>query len=315
MMDIDVKRTGILVLGAGELGMAVLNELAPADARRRAGSVSVLLRPQTTAVVSAARHAVRALGIDIIDADLATSSVEELIAIFSRFSMVICCTGFVGGPGTQQRITEAVLGAGVDHYIPWQFGVDYDVVGRGSGQAVWDDQLDVRTLLRSQDRVRWTIISTGIFTSFVFLPEFGVVDLRSGTVRALGHWDHRLTATTPEDIGQVTALVASDPITFANQILHVAGDTFTYRDLADTVDGVLGITVERLLSTPEQLRADTERDPTDLMAAYRLAFARPDGVAWPIEDSFNAKLGLATVDIATWLRRSRETMRVGGPKR
>jgi hypothetical protein len=63
---------------------------------------------------------------------------------FRRFRTVVNCTGFVAGPGTQLRITRAVLAAGVNRYFPWQFGVDYDIVGRGSGQPVFDEQHGVR---------------------------------------------------------------------------------------------------------------------------------------------------------------------------
>jgi hypothetical protein len=52
-------------------------------------------------------------------------------------------------------------------------------VGRGSGQDVWDEQLDVREMLRAPSRTRWTIISTGMFTSFLFGPSFGLVDLEN----------------------------------------------------------------------------------------------------------------------------------------
>ena len=61
-------------------------------------------------------------------------------------------------------------------YFPWQFGVDYDVVGTGSGQQVWDEQLEVRHLLRAQKATEWVIVSTGIFTSYLFDSGFGVVD-------------------------------------------------------------------------------------------------------------------------------------------
>jgi hypothetical protein len=52
-----------------------------------------------------------------------------------------------------------VLQAGVERYVPWQFGVDYDVVGRGSGQEVFDEQSDVRDMLR------------GLSTSVEYSPE------------------------------------------------------------------------------------------------------------------------------------------------
>ena len=52
-----------------------------------------------------------------------------------------------------------VLEADVKRYFPWQFGVDYDVIGRGSAQDLFDEQLDVRDLLRSQNRMEWVIVS------------------------------------------------------------------------------------------------------------------------------------------------------------
>ncbi|KAF1017409.1 MAG: hypothetical protein GAK31_00674 [Stenotrophomonas maltophilia] len=294
-----------LVLGAGELGSNVLAALAVQRDQGRIASLSVLLRP--TADTDPEEHhstqaRLQALGVQRVEADLATASEAELAAIFSGYTQVICCTGFVGGSGTQRRITAAVLRAGVAHYIPWQFGVDYDVVGRGSGQAVWDEQLDVRTMLRGQRDVQWTIVSTGMFTSFVPLPAFGLVDLQQGLVRALGDWDYRLTVTTPEDIGQLTARIAADWRAFADQVVHVAGDTFSYRTLADTLERVLGRPLRRELWPLAQLRADAQAHPHDGMRQYRVAFARADGVAWPKADTFNAREGIATTGLEDWLR-------------
>src|SRR5262249_32773225 len=152
--------------------------------------------------------------------------------------------------------------------------------------------LDVRDMLRAQTKVRWTIISTGMFTNFIFLPTFGLVDLERNRVHALGDWDHRLTVTTPEDIGRLTALVVAARPALDDQVICVAGDTFTYRELADTVDRVLGRTVERVLWTVPELKADAAAHPDDTMRKYRLAFARADGVAWPMDRTFNAERGL-----------------------
>lgn len=93
-------------------------------------------------------------------------------------------------------------------YVPWQFGVDYDVVGRGSGQKVFDEQSDVRDMLRRQTATQWVIVSTGMFTSFLFEPAFGVVDLEHGKVHALGSWHNRLTITTSDNIGRLTAVAS-----------------------------------------------------------------------------------------------------------
>lgn len=297
--------TRTLVLGAGELGSQVLRALAEQREQGHGAALTVLLRPaadDATAERQATDTLMQALGIAIVEADLAQADEPTLAAIFAAYDQVICCTGFVGGSGTQRRITAAVLRAGVPHYIPWQFGVDYDVVGRGSGQAVWDEQLDVREMLRGQQAVRWTIVSTGMFTSFVPLPAFGLLDLPRGIVRALGDWDHQLTVTTPQDIGRLTARIAARWPAFADQIVHVAGDTFSYRELADTLERVLGHRLHRELWPVPQLRADALAHPHDGMRQYRVAFARPDGVAWPKADSYNAREGIATTGLEAWLR-------------
>ncbi|MDM6706982.1 aromatic alcohol reductase, partial [Escherichia coli] len=51
----------------------------------------------------------------------------------------------------------------------------------------------------------------------------------------------------------------------------------------------------------EQLRTN----PDDAMLRYRAAFARGDGVWWPMGDTWNARHQLPTQDIAGWLQNAR----------
>lgn len=55
--------------------------------------------------------------------------------------------------------------------FPWQFGVDFEAIGRGGPLDIFDAQLDVRELLRSQDKTEWVVISTGMFMSYLFNPS------------------------------------------------------------------------------------------------------------------------------------------------
>jgi hypothetical protein len=194
-----------------------------------------------------------------------------------------------------------VLAAGVRRHIPWQFGVDYDIVGKGSGQPVFDEQFDVRGMLRGQDRTEWIIISTGMFTSFLFEKTAGIVDLDAGIVRGLGSWDTQVTVTTPDDIGRCTAAVLFEMPRIANQVVYLASDTVSYGQLADIVEQVTGRSVERTLLTQEALRAGLAAQPDDTKARYRLAFARSDGLAWSKQNTYNVQRGIPTSDIRTWL--------------
>lgn len=307
MSNIKSKADATLVIGAGELGISMLRALTERDLPAGA-SLSVLLRPAETnksSLEGDSRSAmIQAMGLDIVRADLATSTEEELAEIFAMFSTVICCSGFVGGAGTQRRITAAVLKAGVRRYVPWQFGVDYDVVGRGSGQEVFDEQSDVREMLRAQSRTRWIIVSTGMFTSFLFEPSFGVVDIQASRVHALGHWNHRLTVTTPEDIGRLTAAILAYEPHLDDQVVFVAGDTLSYTELADKLEQHLGRRIERVLWPVEKLRMEVAAHPDDGMRKYHLAFARDTGVAWEKQRTFNVAQGIPVTDVSTWLKQS-----------
>ncbi|CAJ1582867.1 NmrA family NAD(P)-binding protein [[Mycobacterium] wendilense] len=116
----------ILVVGAGELGGSVLAALSR---RSEAGPVTVLLRPSSTPQGALLRADLTAQGIAVVEADVATASVTELSTVMRPFNTVVSCLGFAAGPGTQRKITEAALKAGVGRYLPWQFGVDYDAIG------------------------------------------------------------------------------------------------------------------------------------------------------------------------------------------
>ncbi len=298
----------ILVLGAGELGMAVLRGLAGRASRHPGTTFTVLLRPASMASQDPGKQgdlaALRALGVDFLPGDLAADSPAELAARFRGFHTVVGCTGYVGGRGTQLKLARAALDAGVRRYVPWQFGVDYDLIGRGSAQDLFDEQLDVRDLLRSQGRTEWVIISTGMFTSFLFEPSFGVVDRAEAAVHALGSWDTAVTVTTPGDIGGLTAeILLSDP-PIADRVVYTAGDTITYARLADIVESVLGRPVRRVEWTLPQLREELANDPDNAIKKYRVVFAEGRGVSWDVEGSFNARRKIEVENVEQWAEKN-----------
>lgn len=294
----------ILVIGTGELGASVLAALAHhLGEHPDAGTLTVLLRPSAPGAEGAAdtrRHELTKMGIAIEYADVATASVAELAAIMLRYHTVISCVGFAAGSGTQLKLARAALTAGVSRYFPWQFGVDYDEIGRGSEQPLFDEQLDVRDLLRRQRATEWVIVSTGMFTSFLFESAFGVVDLDTSTVHALGSWDNNLTLTTPEDIGVLTADIVFAQPRIRDTVVYLAGDTISYRELAEIVERVTHTSVTRSLWSNAFLTEQLQQDPDDTMRKYRAVFARPTGVAWPKEQSYNTVRGIDTMTAEQW---------------
>ena len=300
-----VKSRNILVLGAGELGMPVLRNLARRAKDIDGARISVLLRASAVESDAPAKQRdiaeIRDAGIAIVVGDLVNSSIDELAALFSRYDTVIGCAGYAAGINTPMKLARAALQSGIPRYFPWQFGVDFEAIGRGGPQDIFDAQLDVRALLRAQDKTEWVIISTGMFMSYLFEPEFGVVDFENNAVHALGSLDTAVTLTTPDDIGVLTAEIVFFAPTIRNEIVFLAGDTVTYGEVADTLQSTLGRPFSRSEWTVPFLMNELANDPKDMMRKYRAAFAQGRGVAWDKTVTFNDRHGIPVTDVSAWI--------------
>ncbi|MFP5518084.1 MAG: aromatic alcohol reductase [Alphaproteobacteria bacterium] len=300
-----VKSRNILVLGAGELGMPVLRNLARRARNVDGARISVLLRASAVASDAPAKKRdideIRDLGIEIVVGDLVKNSIDELASVFGQYDTVIGCAGYAAGIDTPMKLAKAALQARIPRYFPWQFGVDFDVIGRGSPQDIFDAQLDVRELLRAQSGTEWVIISTGMFMSYLFEPEFGVVDLENDAVHALGSLDTAVTLTTPDDIGALTAEVVFAEPTIRNEIVFLAGDTVTYGEVADKLERALGRPFSRSEWTVPFLMEELARDPQNMMRKYRAAFAQGRGVAWDKAGTFNQRNAIPVTDVTAWI--------------
>ncbi len=303
-----VESQSILVIGAGELGMPVLRNLARKAKQHQGATISVLLRAATVESSDPVKQRdvseIRELGIHIVTGDILTASISDLAKIFAPFDTVIGCAGFSAGRNTPMKLAKAALEAKLKRYFPWQFGVDFDVIGRGSPQDLFDAQIDVRDLLRGQDKTDWVVISTGMFTSFLFEPIFKVVDLENNMVNALGSYDTKVTLTTPEDIGLLTAEVVFARPLIRNEIVYLAGDTVTYGDVAEKLEKVLGRPFAKKEWTVAQLMSELAQDPDNHIMKYRAVFAQGKGVAWPKCDSFNERKGIDVTTVEEWIRQN-----------
>ncbi len=300
-----VKSRNILVLGAGELGMPVLRNLALCAKDVEGAKISVLLRASAVVSDVPAKQRditeIRDLGIEIVEGDLVKSSIDELASLFSRYDTVIGCAGYAAGIHTPMKLAKAVLQSGIPRYFPWQFGVDFEAIGRGGPQDIFDAQLDVRELLRSQSKTEWVIISTGMFMSYLFEPDFGVVDLQAYTVNALGSYDTAVTLTTPDDIGALTAEIVFYEPTISNEIVFLAGDTITYGELADKLEVGLNRPFSRSEWTVPVLMEELANDPQNMMRKYRAAFGIGRGMAWDKANTFKVRQGVKVTAVSDWI--------------
>lgn len=239
----------------------------------------------------------------MVEADIVNEDCSVLTHIFDQYHTIIGCTGMTYPPGIQLKIAQAVLASEARRYLPWQFGVDYDVIGRGSSQDLFSEQLDVRDLLRSQNAVEWVIISTGLFMSFLFEPAFGILNADWTAVTALGAWKNRVTTTAVQDIGRVVAeVVWAAP--HVSGVIYTAGATVSYAEVADAVAKVQqqkGISIQREVATIEQLKDELELDPKNGLKKYRVVFAEGRGVAWDETKTFNSQRGMKLCGVGEWI--------------
>ncbi|KAG7289274.1 hypothetical protein NEMBOFW57_005640 [Staphylotrichum longicolle] len=159
----------------------------------------------------------------------------------------------------------------------------------------------VRRLLAGQSGTGWTVVSTGLFMSFLFLKGFGAVDLKGRVLRGLGGWGNEVTVTDVEGIGKVVAELVYEPAE-GNGVVYVAGDTVSYAEVADLVEEVYGGEWKREEWDREFLKKRLEEQPGDLMLKYQNAFGAGVGVSWEKEKTVNYQRGIKIPDLRGFLR-------------
>ncbi|KAH6850528.1 hypothetical protein B0I37DRAFT_428708 [Chaetomium sp. MPI-CAGE-AT-0009] len=314
--------TSILIIGAGELGTAILTALTNHPSyttHPNPPKLALLRRPSTLAstdpTTRASLAALTARGITLEAGDFTSTPVPELASIFKKYDVVIQAGGYGAAPGVLLRVAEAAVLGGVRRFFPWQFGVDYAVFGAGEGGVagsghgeLFGEMLAVRALLAGQEGTGWTVVSTGLFMSFLFLRGFGVVDLRGRVVRGLGAWENTVTVTDVEGIGRAVAEVVFEPGETGNRVVYVAGDTVSYGDVADIVEEGFGGGFTRELWDREFLRERLEQEPEDLMLKYQNVFGAGVGVSWEMERTLNYQRGMKLTNLRKYVEDNKEQL-------
>ena len=123
-------------------------------------------------------------------------------------------------------------------------------------------------------------------------------------MHALGSLDTPITVTTAEDIGRLTAEILLAEPKVCNTVVYTAGDTITYRQLADVLEGVVGQKFQREESSIARLAEALAQAPHDVMSKYKVVFAEGKGVAWEKKQTFNVQRGLNVTSVEQWARKN-----------
>ena len=320
--NFNLTRTrSILIIGAGELGLAIINALlSHSSYSPTTTTLTLLIRPSSLNSPSPEKAAqntrLRSLGVAFTPGDIESLTSPDLTTLLEQgaYTAVLHAGGMNLTAGTMLKLTRAVIDAKVPYYVPWQHGVDYDVIGREGGQGMFSEQIDVRDALRGQSTTDWVILSCGIFMSFLFEEFWGVVSKLPAKgqegkervrVTALNSWDDMVTATTAEDIGMRTAELLFDADAPINQPVFIAGETLSYGDLANTIARIVeprGTEVVRQAWPLEGLKEESRKDSSDKLKKFRVVFAEGKGLSWAKLGTWNAQEGIDMVGVEEWAR-------------
>lgn len=194
--------------------------------------------------------------------------------------------------------------------MPWQAGVDYDVLGPEAGRGLFSEQCGVRQLLRAQGETQWVVVSCGIFMSFLLEEAWGVVSREADgdkvRVTALGSWEDGITVTAVEDIARVyAALVLEKEQSMEwGKPVFIAGETLTYEQFTEAMGRVTGKEVVRELWDRDTLKQQMEKNPDDKLWAYRAVFGGGVGVSWPVKGTWSEKRGMKMTGVENWMKKN-----------
>jgi len=174
----------------------------------------------------------------------------------------------------------------VQHFIPSDFGLDYDTIQ--PGHVMYDILVKPKQELHAairQSGMAWTFIATGDFAEVLYgTPHMLGVDLASRTVTAPESLDKVTTITAARDIGLLTAAAILDPTARSKQLY--TGQQYTFEQVAAALEAATGDKVTRTTTTKKELEAALKKDAMDFTALFGLTTLAQTGRTWPDEQTY-----------------------------
>ncbi len=264
----------ILVAGAtGNLGPHLVKEFA-----QNGHQVSALIRPASMSNNDKVGP-LRALDVRLISGDLNDQSSLERAC---QDQDVIVSA--VGGEQImlQNALAQAAANAGVERFIPSEFGVDPIAASENSC-----DLFDIKTMAQQQ------IKATGVPTTMVYnngfmefwgtgLGQLGPTSPPS-EVQFFGDGSAEITLTTLGDIARFTRAIIEDPDTINREVL-IANNKINQEQLIQSWEQVSGQSVKRIPVSADDLEnlINSSQSPEDMMQRifaqlHRSVWVRGDG--------------------------------------
>ena len=201
----------VLVCGYGLVGKGVLDALI--DPQYSGPDAPVRVKPfvlvKPASLADPAKRALTdkytAQGVTVVEGDIEQGAqLSKALKAHSIHTVVSVVS--IQQSHLQYALIDAAKAAGVQHFIPSDFGMDYDVVRPGHVlyELLCKPKQELHAAIK-QSGMAWTFIATGSVVDAWFTPPMLGTDLATRTVTAPEWFSTTITSTAVRDIGLLTA--------------------------------------------------------------------------------------------------------------
>ncbi|WP_335973995.1 NmrA family NAD(P)-binding protein [Streptomyces sp. CA2R106] len=292
--DLPVLVTGATGHQGGHTARALLAAGTP---------VRALVRDPDTA----AARAVRALGAELVTADLSVRSsldaaVDGVRAVFSvqMPPMTETSVDFAAELAQAGHLIDAARAAGVRQFVQSSTsGVGEHTRAPGWAEGRWaamagyfETKQEILERVRGAGFARWTVVKPAFFMEN--LPKLAPRGLAGGLLTVLRP-ETEVPLVAGADIAAAVAHAIADPDRFHQVELELAGDRLTMTQIARTLSAVSGVPVTApAMTVAEALAAG--------MPSWGAGHIWTDQVGQPARPEFARALGIPLTTFAEWAR-------------
>ncbi|KPM37518.1 hypothetical protein AK830_g9037 [Neonectria ditissima] len=181
-------------------------------------------------------------GIDHIKSDYSEESL--VIALKGQDAVVSTVSSIVVGQtlSLQKTIIDAAIKAGVQVFVPSEYGIDTADPAAPKYIPFLQDKVDILNYLKSQeDKISWVAIISGLMFDWgLHIPGFGGWDFKARTATIFDGGDIPFEATNLDQVGRAVALSLKSLGVTRNQYVYVNSFTATQNEVLKALEKVTG---------------------------------------------------------------------------
>ncbi|KAM7194379.1 hypothetical protein V8F33_007267 [Rhypophila sp. PSN 637] len=239
--------------------------------------------------------------------DVKTVNYNSFDALKEAFTGQDAVVSVVGAPGinAQKLAVDAAIAAGVQRFIPSEFGVntrrvrDQPIGKVLAGKIAVVDYLQEKA--KEHSGFTWTGLTTGLFFDGIFKLGSSGINLQEKTVTIIDSGNEKWQASRKSHIGKAVAGILKHPEETANKYIGTASFNLSQNELVAIVEELTG---QKLAVIPqsskdlqkvgeEKLAQGDYRGFVDLLRVHLHA----DGAGNALQDAANEVLGLPFEDL------------------